>query len=64
MGDKVKLEVEHLEDFSFLLDDILCRDRKVSDLFSNYLRMERVNILVFGSHVKNSDSKGMNILVL
>jgi hypothetical protein len=58
------LEVEHLEDFSFLLDNILGGNGEMSDLFGNNLRVKWVNILILGSHVKHSYSKGMDILIL
>ena len=64
VSDEIKLEVEHLEDFSFLLHDILGGYGKMSDLFSNNLGVKWVNILILGSHVKHSYSKGMNILIL
>jgi hypothetical protein len=51
MGNKVKLEVEHLKNLSFLLDNVLGRDGLVSNLFGHYLGMEWVDILVLGSHV-------------
>ena len=64
VSDEVKLEVEHLEDFSFLLDNVLGRNSEVGNLLGNNLGVERKDILILGGHVKAGDSEWMHILVL
>jgi hypothetical protein len=60
---EVQLEVEHLEDFSLLLDNVLGRDGEVSNLFGDYFGMKGEDVFVLRGHVEASYSKGMNIFV-